>query len=229
MSPEQKIKRLELATSRLILAAVILISFGTVLGVVGYLSRVKKSTLPVYWPPLKLADKIEISDDKKSILNAETKETIFTIADTQKYLKDSGYEYNPNIFQNTDAKYGGGCFLGAAQSNRYGVDKKFSIVFSTGCLQENLSQPWIGVYDFSKIGIIYDDCIKYACAKDISDYCIKQNCIIPAKFKFLVSGSGRDFAWSQNDKTIIYETDLELSGITEKRVIDSVSGAVQKK
>lgn len=151
---------------------------------------------------------IEISADQKSILNSKTKETIFTIADTQKYLKDSGYEYNPDTFQTTTAKYLGDCFTDAASSN-----KKDKIVFSTGCLPGDLPQPWIGVYVPINI-----KCPPNALCK-----------IAAPTIKFLTGGSGKNFVWSQDDSTITYEADLGLSGLTETRTINSQTGDILNK
>lgn len=174
---------------RLFLLGVIAISLGAVFGIIKSVRE-----LPRIVPP-PVVNKIEISPDEKSILNTETGETIFTIADAQKYLKDSGYFYNPDTFQTIDAKYEGDCFTAAALSNA-----KDRIVFSTGCLPGDLPQAWIGGYSI--------------------------NNIIPPSFHFLVGGSGRNFVWSLDDKTITYEATLGLSGMTETRTIDSRTGEI---
>lgn len=176
------------------LAVILVIFAAAVLGVFGYILT-RPKIVPSSGAEI---NKIEISADKKSILNAETKKVIFAIEDAQKYLRDSGYFYNPDTFQTTNAKYEGGCFLDAALSN--GKDR---IVFSTGCLPGDLPQAWVGVYT--------RPCI--SCASE------------PA-IKFLTAGSGRNFAWSQDDKTITYEADLGLSGMAETRTIDAGTGEI---
>ena len=151
---------------------------------------------------------IEISNDGNSVLNSETKKVIFTIEDTQKYLKDSDYAYNPDTFQDTDAKYAGECFTDATLSNN-----KDRIVFSTGCLAGDLPQEWIGIYKY------------------YNDYCPpKALCNLSlSPLKFLISGSGRNFIWLADDKNITYEADLGESGLTEMRTIDSATGEILKK
>lgn len=161
-------------------------------------------------PPNLQLNKIGISQDKKSILNVETKEVIFTIEDTKKYLKDSGYEYNPDTFQTTNAEYAGDCFEEAVLSNN-----KDKIVFSTSCISGDLPQAWVGVYNLPS----------YSCRKmvDGEKVCSRW----PAELiKFLIGGSGRNFVWSPDDKTIAYEADLGLSGMTETRTIDSRTGEI---
>ncbi|MCK4744791.1 hypothetical protein KAS41_01905 [Candidatus Parcubacteria bacterium] len=74
---------------------------------------------------------IEISADKKEVLNSETKEVIFTIEEANKYLKDSSMEYAGNCL--TDA------------SLRTPAPDK--IVFSTGCLFKDTEKAWIGIYN----------------------------------------------------------------------------------
>jgi len=152
---------------------------------------------------------IELSPDAKSILNADTKEVILTIDIANKYLKDSGYAYNPDTFQTTNAKYAGDCFLGANLSNN-----KDRIVFSSGCLAGDLPQAWIGVYEFPQPACSNGTCLHIA--------------VKPA-IQFLIGGSGRNFVWSADDKTITYEADLGLSGLTETRTIDSRTGEVLNK
>lgn len=209
---------------KLILAVAVIVFIGTVLGVAGFLTTKPK---PIR-PPGPQLNRIEISADKKSILNAETKAIIFTIDDAKKYLKDSGYEYNPDTFQNTNAKYEGDCFTDAALSNRKGGIIKNTnnsaesrIVFSTGCLSGDLPQAWVGVYYFGIKELMLDCSV-------VGKSCIdnKQNPVLTSVFQFLIGGSGRNFAWSSDDKTITYEADLGLSGMTETRIIDSQTGEV---
>ncbi len=89
------------------------------------------------------------------------------------------------------------------------------VVFSTACLPEGdiLPQPWIGVYNINW-------------GSDLNTNCVNTNCLGMPKFKFLIAGSGRNFVWSQDDKTITYEADLGLSGMTETRTIDSGTGEI---
>ena len=166
----------------------------------------KKALAPTL-TPLKEAqiNAIEVSADSKAILNSETKAVIFSIADAQKYLKDSGYFYNPDTFQITNAKYAGDCFNGATLSSN-----KDRIVFSIGCLPGDLPQAWIGIYKFP------------------SDYCppgaLCSTSLNP--LRFLIGSSGKNFIWSAGDVAITYEADLGLSGLTETRTIDSKTGEI---
>lgn len=181
------------------------------------LRLLKPTTTPPIQPPISTTptitsipqNAIEISADKKSILNARTNEVIFTISDTQKYLKNSGYEYNPDTFQTTNAKYAGECFGDAALSN-----KEDRIVFSTGCLPGDLPQPWIGIYYFP-----------YKCPPNAKCIMLK----IADVPRFLIGGGGKNFVWSTNEATITYEADLGLSGLTETRTIDSNTGEILEK
>ena len=205
MSKPKTKEPLPLAMAKLILTVGIIVGVGAIMGVLGYFVTKPKLVLAPEKNELKeTVGKIEISSDGKSIQDAKTKEAVLWIDATKKYLKDSGYEYNADTFQTTDAKYMGECFLDAALSNK--GDK---IVFSSGCLPGDLPQAWIGVYKIFK------------CPKEMS--C---DTVASEQVNFLVGGSGRDFVWSEDDKTIIYVADLGLSGLTEKRVIDSETGEI---
>lgn len=160
--------------------------------------------VPTFTPGL--LNKIEISPDRKSIINAETKETILVIDAVKKYLMESGYEYNPDTFQNINARYSGDCFNSAALSNQ-----KNKLVFSVSCLAGDLPQPWIGVYNILK-------CPKGA----------QCDIVASEQVKFLIGGSGDKFVWSENDKNITYEANLGLSGLIETRTIDSEMGKILK-
>lgn len=149
---------------------------------------------------------IELSSDAKSILNSDTKEIIFTIDDAKKDLERTAYAYDPDTFQTTNAKYAGDCLIDTALSNN-----KDKIVFSSGCLAGDLPQAWIGAYYFPNI-----------CPSAPGIECSPSS----PPFRFLIGGSGRNFVWSQDDKTITYEADLGLSGLTETRTINSVTGEV---
>lgn len=200
---------LSVSTAKLVMVVSLIVGIGSIVGVLGYyLTKQTAVSIPFISPLPKTISAIEISSDAKSILNAETKKVIFTIDDANKYLKDSEYAYNPDTFQITNAKYEGDCFLSAVLSNN-----KDRIVFSTGCLPWNLPQPWIGTYftDYYEIHSKNNGRI-YSQAR------------LP--IKFLIGGSGRNFAWSSDDKTITYEADLGLSGMTETRTIDAGTGEV---
>jgi hypothetical protein len=191
-------------TAKIIIVSLLMFVLGIFLAMEGYSFAQKfKRQMPAPNPTSTIS-RIEISSDAKAILNVETKDVIFTIGDAQKYLKNSGYFYNPDTFQTTNAKYAGDCFLSAALSNN-----KDRIVFSTGCLPGDLPQAWVGIRSL----------IHYSCPPPAK-------CDIPPKFHFLTSGSGRNFTWSQDDKTITYEADLGLSGMTETKTIDSVTGEI---
>ncbi len=200
MQNQTKPKPFGAPKAKIVLVAAIIISLGAVAGY--YLIKLK----PAISPTQKTISAIEISVDAKSILNAETKEVIFTIEDANKYLKYSGYAYNPDTFQTTNAKYEGGCFTDAALSI-----KKDRIVFSSGCLAGDLPQAWIG--NFYVVGSYYKG-IRIG-KGPLSD-----------KIDFLIAGSGRNFIWSADDKTITYEADLRLSGMIETRTIDSYTGEI---
>ncbi|MBU3965326.1 hypothetical protein KKG29_04010 [Patescibacteria group bacterium] len=214
----------KISLSKLFLLAVIIISSGLIFGITQSLIEIRRVV-----PPAPAINKIEISADAKSppaadqpraeILNADTKATIFTIADTQKYLKDSGYFYNPDTFQTTNAKYEGDCFGDAALSNN-----KNRIVFSSGCLPGDLPQPWIGtVYTYNKEVKKASDSYN---AERLPHVYKAYLAIIKDSTSFLTGGSGKKFTWSVDDKTITYEADLGLSGMTETRTIDSQTGEI---
>lgn len=199
---------LKISFPKIFLIGAIVLSLGLIFGAIKSFENLPGfSSTP---SPLPQINAIEISADKKSILNAETKEVIFTVADTQKYLKDSGYAYNPDTFQTTNAKYEGDCFMSALFSN-----KKDRIVFSTGCLPGDLPQAWFGVYNLAKYAYAPKGC-------SIKDWCV----VGGQTFQFLIGGSGRNFVWSADDETITYEADLGESGLTETRTIDSVTGEI---
>jgi len=78
-------------------------------------------------------------------------------------------------------------------------------------LPGDLPQAWIGIYNILPI------------SKCNADAMCKMS--IP-KIQLLIGGSGKNFVWSADDKTIIYEADLGLSGLMETRTIDSVTGEI---
>lgn len=197
---ERKNESTAVIFSKVALGVCTVVSFIVVASMVSYLFTKrsdiwKSSSIP------KEIKSIELSSDAKSILNAETKKVIFTTEDASKYIKDSGYLYGPDTSQTANAKYKGDCFLSANLSN-----KKDRIVFSVGCFPYGqLVQAWIGTYLLPYKG--YDN-----------------NLVVSSEIKFLIVGSGRNFVWSADDKAITYEEDLELSGTTKTRTIDSESG-----
>lgn len=204
----------KISLPKLFLAAVIIISLGLIFGVIESLIKMPKIT-----PPPPAVNKIEISADAKSILNAETKVVLFSIDDAKKYLKDSGYFYNSDTFQTTNARYEGDCFLSAALSNQ-----KDRIVFSSGCLPGDLPQAWVGiVYTYNKE--IKTASVSYN-TKRLPHVYKAYLTMIKDSISFLTGGSGRNFIWSQDDKTITYEADLGLSGMTETRTIESQTGEI---
>lgn len=198
-----------------ILFFTIILLTGILLVAVG--SPFKKALAPTPAPQI---NAIEIFFGKKSILNAETKDIIFTIGGAQAYLETSGYFYNPDTFQTTNAKYAGDCFLSAALSNN-----KDRIVFSTGCLAGDLPQAWIGIYGFDDKSADNTKCGFNSNAHSFS-FIPKVSACATSLVKFLIGGSGRDFVWFQDDKTITYEADLGLSGMAETRTIDSATGEI---
>ena len=202
-----KKESLSLITIKTLLAVVIFVGVGTIIIDGGYIigeyfknggdNKISNKTIQ------REISAIEISADKKSIVNTETKEVIFTIDDANKYLKDSGYAYNPDGFQDdkdTNADYAGDCFVDMALSNN-----KNKIVFSTGCLPLAVPPwPWVGVYQIQN---------PYKCPVD--RFCE----IIPASFNFLRNSSGRSFVWSVDDKTITYDKDSILTSERGREVI----------
>lgn len=211
-----KKESLGLYLAKMILAVGLIVSFGALLGAAGYLTNNFKSAAPII---KKEINKIEIAGDRRSIINAETKEIIFTSEDAKKYLKDSGYEYDPDFFQTTNAKYSGDCFLDASLSNN-----KDRIIFSAGCLQGDLPQAWIGIYDSGRI-TKQSDCASYNNLIQTVSACIGEQNIEPSMY-FLIGGSGRNFVWSTDDKSITYVADSGLSGMTEIRTIDPITGEI---
>ncbi|MCK5466116.1 hypothetical protein KAI56_01285 [Candidatus Parcubacteria bacterium] len=192
---------------KFIITMTIILLLGTLFGVVSY--YLAKDNSNSNQPTIKQIKSIELSQDKKAVLNAETKGVIFTIEEVNKFLKDSGYEYNPKIPATVKTKYGGNCFEEAALSN----DKQ-KIVFSTSCLSRDLQEVWVGSYATSKCF-----CREGLDGEDI--------CSCPDRSKiFLTGGGGKNFTWSENDKTITYEIDLGLAGMTGKRTIDSRTGEI---
>lgn len=213
----------QVEASKMILVLILVFAMGTIFGIFGYLKTRSGTLFPQ--PERREVSKIEISSDKKSILDAETKELIFAVQGTQVYLETSGYSYNPDTFQTTNAKYAGNCFSDASLSNN-----KDRIVFSSGCLSGDLPQAWIGVYEFPKSGFNTNTFCGYN--NDSSSFGLIPSahaCISRAIFYFLTSGSGKNFTWSADDKTVTYEADLGLSGMAETRTIDSKTGEVTKR
>lgn len=167
---------------------------------------------------LRQIESIELSQDKKAVLNSETKEVIFTIEEA---INDSQVQmyHEQERFQNKTKKYMGDCFEEAVLSN----NGRF-IVFLTGCLYQNSSQAWIGVYRRH-----------FTCDFHTTWQCDPNDPTAPGQegfnefrifSSFLIGGSGRNFVWSENDKTITYEADLDLSGLTETRTINSITGKI---
>ena len=115
---------------KFIITMTIILLLGTLFGVVSY--YLAKDNSNSNQPTIKQIKSIELSQDKKAVLNAETKEVIFTIDEANKYLKDSNIEYAGNCLTNA--------------SLRTPVSDK--IVFSTGCLSEDAEEAWIGIYNF---------------------------------------------------------------------------------
>lgn len=196
-----------LAIGSIILFLFLMLSTLVLLSQKSTIAPIKPTQSPT--PATTTLNNIEISSDQKSILNADTKKVIFTIEDVKTFLQESGYDYNPDTFQNTNAKYLGGCFGDAALSNN-----KYRIVFSTSCLPGDIPQPWIGIYNLP----LQTNCPpNAACAPN------------PPLLQFLIGGSGKNFVWSQDNQTITYEADLGLSGMTEFRTIDSQTGKILKR
>jgi len=196
---------------KLILAVVIFISFLIVFGVIGQLVKNKRAINPP--SVLQTIKNIEISSDKKSILNVETKKLFLRLVRrinifTRRDMNIIPMLFLNNISETTNAKYGGDCFLDASLSNN-----KDRIIFSTDCLEGDLQQAWVGVYDMSRPCSINAD----------GDWtCLH---VVNLKFNFLIGGSGKNFIWSTNDKTITYEADFRLD-FTDNRTIDSQTGEI---
>lgn len=89
---------------KIILVSTILLLTALLLVIVGNPFK-KPPAPPVPSGVERQINKIEISADAKSIINTETKAALFTIADTQKYLKGSEYFYNPDTFQATEIAF----------------------------------------------------------------------------------------------------------------------------
>jgi len=167
---------------------------------------------------------IVISEDRRSIIDFETGRTILTTEGAQSYLETSGFAYDPNTFQTTNAKYAGDCFTSAVLSNN-----KDRIVFSTGCLSGDLPQAWIGAYYSGAFTKQTLDCTGLNSSLIPTAFaCIGEQNPQPSIY-FLIGGSGRNFIWSQDDRAITYEADLGLSGLTETRTINSVTGEILEK
>ncbi len=166
----------------------------------------QKSTITPIQPTQPKINAIEISSDQKSILNADTKKVIFTIEEAKAFLEKSDNPYNPDP---ANPKYAGDCFGNAVLSNN-----KYRIVFSTDCLPGDLPEAWIGIYNLP----LQTNCPPGAA-------CMPN----PPAFQFLISGSGKNFIWSQDDATITYEANSGLSGMNETHTIDSQTGKILNK
>lgn len=161
---------------------------------------------------------VAVAEDGKSVVDFQTKKVIFTIDDAKKFLKNSGYEYDPDTFQNSNAKYAGDCFMSAAVSH----DGQ-RIIFSTGCLPGDMPQAWIGVYEIS-----YTDCMdnqsSAASITPVANACIGGE---PSYvFRFLNGGGGRNFVWSSDDTNVKYDADLGLMGFSLEKMIDINTGKI---
>jgi len=203
-----------------LLAVLLFAGIGTIIIGGGYLVREYSKNgvsnkIPSH-PIQKEISAIEISADKKTIINIETKEVIFTIDETKKYLQ--GFEYVPGTIQDKISKYLGNCFREASLSNN-----KKRIVFATGCISFNdLSNGWIGIYNLPLQIKDNETNIKYNMRTKIKED--KKPLMMP--IQFLIGGSGKNFIWSSDDKTITYEADLGLSGLTKTRTINSITGKI---
>lgn len=194
---------------KLILAGVIGVLGGILVITSGNLPETETGQLPP--APPQAVNKIEISADKKSIIDAETKKLLFKISEAQSYIKDyfknRNYEYAPGKFiPITDAKYAGDCFGDAVLSN----DKEL-IVFSTSCIDDTtMNQPWIGTVNHKLLPLMYE------------------GETAPEPRRFLSGGIGQNFSWSSDDNTITYETPslLSLPPSLEKRTIDAKTGEI---
>ena len=118
---------------KLIVIIGLVVSIGSVFGILGYyLTRPRFTITPV----AETISTIEISANKRAILDANTKKAIFTIEETKEFLQGFKYEIS---------KYSGDCFRDASLSN----NKKI-VVFSTDCISSgNLSNGWVGIYNFA--------------------------------------------------------------------------------
>lgn len=193
---------------KLILASIAFVAF---LAVLGLIAQVVKNKWAINPPPASQSIKnIEISSDKKAILNAETKEVIFTIADANKYLHEAGYGYNPDIFlnktnQTTNAKYGGDCFSDAS----FKVSGYDRIVFSTACLSGDIQQPWVGIYNFP-----------YKSKTDLAQ--------VP-RIYFLAGDNGKNFVWLEEGFYISYDVYSEADVPMKTKKIDIYGKIIYEK
>lgn len=206
--------------SRLIIPVIFIVGIGTVLGSNFFLwqyskEKVSSEKLAVWTLP-----EIAVAADGKSVINAETKETIFTIEAAQEYLNKAELAYNPNTFETTNEKYAGNCFEEAVLSN----DKQ-KIIFSTSCLLGDMTEAWIGVYE-----LLITEITDSYCLSDVDHNKIISSasaCIGDEPqwgFRFLQSGGGDNFAWSADNKNVTYDSILGLTGWSLEKTIEIETG-----
>lgn len=204
--------------ARLIIPVIFVVGIGTVLGSNFFLWQYSKEKVSSEKAAVWILPEIAVAADGKSVISAETGETIFTIEAAQEYLNKAELAYNSSTFETTNEKYAGNCFEEAVLSN----DKQ-KIIFSTSCLPGDMVEAWIGVYEL----LITDS----YCLSDVD-----HNEIIPSAsacigdepqwgFRFLQSGRGEKFIWSQDDGTVNYEGEFRNEpGL--KKIIDVNTGNV---
>lgn len=95
-------------------------------------------------------DSVKVAADGRSVQDADTGKPVFTIEEAHRFIQDSGYDYDEDTFQTTDAKYAGDCISEAVLSH----DKE-SIAFITSCLPGDLPQSWIGIYRTDGFRFVY--------------------------------------------------------------------------
>lgn len=193
---------------KLILAIVVFIIFLIVFGLMAQLMKNKRAINPP--STSQIIKNIEISSDKKAILNAETKEVIFTVSEAKKYLHEAGYEYNPDVFlnntnQTTNAKYGGDCFSDAS----FKVSGYDRIVFSTACLSGDIQQSWVGIYNFP-----------YKSKTDLEQ--------VP-RIYFLAGDNGKNFVWSEEGLYISYDVYSDADEPMKTKEIDIYGKIIYEK
>ncbi|MDD3006329.1 MAG: hypothetical protein PHX30_01970 [Candidatus Pacebacteria bacterium] len=169
--------------------------------------------------PAIFASSIRVSDDAKSVVDNSSGEVIFTIDEAKKFLKDNGYEYNPDTFQTGNAKYSGECFSAAVLSYN-----KREIVFSSSCLPGDLPEAWIGIYKISAATCSLNG-MQTDSVGDVADDCGEGG--TQTSFRFMTGGGGDSFIWSADDKAVVYSAYLGLTGNTEKRIINVETGEIR--
>lgn len=194
---------------KLVLCVSLIVDIGALAGSIGYLLTHPKLVMaePVAEVPAEnVLIGIELSGDKRSVLDAVSKQVVFNIDDVKKYLEGSEVAMEGKI------KYSGECFEEASLAN-----SRQEVAFVTGCVPKSISsQPWVGIYDITP-------------NPESSSNCVYDNCVVFPEIKFLTGGAAGNLSWSSDDKAISFETYSGKAGITRSVTADPNMGRILRK